>query len=123
MSSLAVIPLGEVAHARSGDKGDTANIGVIAYAPDAYEWLARELTAERVKAHFSRLCEGTVTRYDLPNLHAFNFVLTKALGGGGSRSLRRDAQGKGYGQLLLAMTLPAPPPGVLEASRRARSAR
>jgi hypothetical protein len=97
------VPLVQLAHARSGDKGDSANIGVIAYAPELYEVLLREVTAERVKEHFGTWVRGTVTRYELANLHALNFVLEGALDGGGTVSLRTDAQGKVLSAALLRM--------------------
>ncbi|WP_031499966.1 hypothetical protein [Bryobacter aggregatus] len=99
------IPLGNIAHARSGDKGNLVNIGVIAY--DAKDWptLLREVTAERVKAHFADRIEGTVTRYELPNIHALNFVCTEALQGGGTLSLLSDAQGKSFGGGILSLEL------------------
>lgn len=99
------IPLIEIAHARSGDKGDTVNIGLIAYDPKHYPVLLREVTPERVKAHFGELCKGSVERYDLPNLHALNFLLHESLGGGGTLSLRTDAQGKTFGAALLRMEI------------------
>ena len=116
------VPVGALARTRSGDKGNTANVGVIAYTPAAYEWLARELTPERVKAHFASVSRGDVERYELPNLHALNFVLHDVLGGGGSRSLRVDAQGKALGQAMLSLEIPAPSSYVIEEAERARSA-
>jgi len=101
------IPLSRLAHARSGDKGDTANIGLIAFEPKHYPLLAREVTAERVKRHFGTLCEGEVERFELPNLGALNFLLHRSLGGGGTVSLRLDAQGKTYGAALLRMEIEA----------------
>ena len=97
--------LGEIAHTRSGDKGDTSNIGVIAFRPEDYATLLRELTPERVKAHFGDLVKGDVERFELPNLHAINLLLHEALGGGGTVSLRVDAQGKTYGAGLLRMEI------------------
>jgi hypothetical protein len=97
------IRLGEIAHARSGDKGSGANIGVIAYTPAGYAWLREHLTAERVQDFFAAMGPGEVVRYDVPNLEALNFVLPTILAGGGSRSLRSDAQGKTLGQVLLEM--------------------
>jgi hypothetical protein len=94
-------PLARLAHTRSGDKGDVSNIGVIAWEPRHYPVLVRELTAERVKGFLGDLVEGPVERYELPNLHALNFVLHRALGGGGTVSLRTDAQGKSMGAALL----------------------
>jgi len=99
------IRLIEIAHARSGDKGDTANIGLIAREPRFYPILKREVTSDRVKAHFGRLCEGAVERYELPNLGALNFLLHESLGGGGTLSLRTDAQGKTYSAALLRMEI------------------
>jgi hypothetical protein len=99
------IPLGRIAHARSGDKGDTANIGVIAYREKDYPILAREVTAARVKAHFGELVKGGVERFELANLSALNFLLHEALGGGGTLSLRIDAQGKTLGAALLGMEI------------------
>ena len=101
------IPLSQLAHARSGDKGDTSNIGVIAYQEKHYPILVREVTAERVKAHFGALCQGEVERFELPNLGALNFLLHASLGGGGTLSLRVDAQGKTYGAALLALEIEA----------------
>ncbi|MCZ2147173.1 MAG: hypothetical protein LC126_05300 [Bryobacterales bacterium] len=98
-------PLSQIAHARSGDKGDTVNIGVIAYQPEDYAVLLREVTPERVKAHFGNLVMGEVIRYELPNLGALNFLLHEALGGGGTLSLRIDAQGKTFGAALLRMEI------------------
>jgi len=101
------IPLSRIAHARSGDKGDTSNIGVIAYDAKHYPLLVREVTAARVKLHFGALCKGQVERFELPNLGALNFLLHEALGGGGTLSLRVDAQGKTYGAALLSMEIEA----------------
>jgi hypothetical protein len=100
--------LREIAHTRSGDKGDAMNIGIIALDPDDYGLLAREVTAERVKRHFGELCRGKVERFELPNLGALNFVLHEALDGGGTVSLRTDAQGKTYGAALLSMEIDVP---------------
>ena len=99
------ISLGRIAHGRSGDKGDTANVGVIAFDEKHYPILAREVTAERVKAHFGELVKGVVERFELPNLGALNFLLHEALGGGGTLSLRVDAQGKTLSAALLAMEI------------------
>ncbi|MBI3684568.1 MAG: hypothetical protein HY235_29710 [Acidobacteria bacterium] len=101
------IPLSRIAHARSGDKGDTVNIGLITYQPGHYPLLVREVTPERVKAHFGELVKGSVVRYELPNLGALNFLLHEALGGGGTLSLRIDAQGKTFGAALLRMEIDA----------------
>jgi hypothetical protein len=97
--------LGELAHARSGDKGDRLNIGVIARRPEYYPLLVRELTAERVRAWFGDWCRGPVERFELPNLEALNFVLHGALDGGALRSLRLDRQGKSYAFALLRIPL------------------
>ncbi len=102
------VPLGRVALARSGDKGDGSNVGVIASTPEFYELLRRELTAERVKAYFAEICRGEVERYEVPNLRALNFILHDSLGGGGTESLRTDAQGKTHAQGLLAMEIEVP---------------
>src|SRR5207248_9883562 len=105
---LRGIRLGELAHTRSGDKGDRSNIGVVARDAAAYAWLEPRLT-EAVVAEFLRpLGIGAVRRYELPGLHAFNFVIEHALAGGASRSLRLDTQGKVLGVVLLELTLPAP---------------
>lgn len=97
------VPLSQIAHTRSGDKGDLSNIGVIAWKPEHYPILLREVTPERVKAHLGHLVKGKVERYELPNLHALNFLLYEALDGGGTLSLRIDAQGKNMGSALLSM--------------------
>ncbi len=97
----------EIAHARSGDKGDTANVGVIAKRPEDYPVLVRELTAERVAKHFEGMITGGVERFELPNLHALNFLLHGALGGGGTISLKTDAQGKTLSTALLRMEIDA----------------
>lgn len=102
---MARVQLREIAHARSGDKGDDANIGLIAYKPELYPVLVVQVTAERVKEHFRELCRGPVERYELPNLHALNFVLHQALDGGGTVSLRTDAQGKTLSAALLRMEI------------------
>ncbi|HTP85371.1 MAG TPA: hypothetical protein VMJ34_00410 [Bryobacteraceae bacterium] len=103
------IPLSRVAHTRSGDKGDLSNIGVIAHEERHYPVLLREVTAERVKARFGDLVRGRVERYELPNLGALNFLLYEALDGGGTISLRTDAQGKTHGAALLAMEIEVDP--------------
>jgi len=99
------IPLSRLAHARSGDKGDTSNIGIIAFNARHYPLLVREVTAERVKHFFTEMVKGKVERYELPNLGALNFLLHEALGGGGTLSLRIDAQGKTLGAALLRMEI------------------
>lgn len=98
----------DIAHARSGDKGDTANVGLIAMRPEWYPLVEREVTRERVAAHFRGIITGDVVRYELPNLSALNFLLHGALGGGGTLSLKTDAQGKVYSTALLRMTLDIP---------------
>ncbi len=95
------IQLIRIAHARSGDKGDTANIGVIARLPEYYPLLKKYLTVDRVQKQFEGICFGGVERYELPNLGALNFLLHNALGGGGTKSLRNDAQGKTLSSVLL----------------------
>ena len=97
-----------LAHGRSGDKGDMANIGVIARRDEWYEFLSRELTAERVRGFLGTLANGEVERHELPNLSALNFLVHEALGGGGAVSLRLDAQGKTYAQALFRMPLDVP---------------
>lgn len=99
--------VGDIAHARSGDKGNRVDIGVVGDDPAAYERLRDQLTAERVAAHFEGLIEGEVRRYELPNVRALNFVGEDALDGGGQASLRYDTQGKTYGAALLELELPA----------------
>lgn len=95
----------DIAHARSGDKGDTANVGVIALRPEWYPLLERTLTRDRVAQHFRGVITGDVERYELPNLGALNFLLHGALGGGGTLSLKTDAQGKVYSTAMLRMVL------------------
>src|SRR3974390_3930622 len=99
------VPLSRIAHTRSGDKGDTCNIGVIAWEERFYPILLREVTPERVRRHFGALVEGPVERFELPNLWALNFLLHGALGGGGTVSLRTDAQAKTFGAALLSLEL------------------
>lgn len=102
------IKLLQLAHARSGDKGDTANVGLIALREDLYPLLAREVTAERVKEHYGGLVKGGVERFELPNLGALNFLLHESLGGGGTLSLMTDAQGKTFSTALLRMEIDVP---------------
>jgi hypothetical protein len=102
------LPLARIAHGRSGDKGNTVNCGIIARKPEYYRIIAEQVTAERVKAHFGDFCKGTVSRYDLPKIGAFNFVLTRSLGGGGTASLRLDPQGKTYAAALMRMMVQVP---------------
>jgi len=99
------VPLSRIAHTRSGDKGDIANIGVIAWHPRYYPILLREVTPERVKAFFGEFVKGPVERFELPNLEALNLLLHRGLGGGGTVSLRTDAQGKTLGAALLALEI------------------
>jgi hypothetical protein len=97
-----------LAHARSGDKGDTANVGLIALRPEYYDVLRREVTAARVARHFRGMITGKVERFELPNLGALNFLLHGALGGGGTLSLKTDAQGKVFSTALLRMEITVP---------------
>ena len=99
------IKLVKLAHARSGDKGDTANVGLIALRDEFYPLLVREVTAARVKEHFKGICKGEVERFELPNLGALNFLLHESLGGGGTLSLMTDAQGKTFSTALLRMEI------------------
>ena len=105
---LMRIKLLKLAHARSGDKGDTANVGLIALREEFYPVLVREVTAARVKEHFRGICKGGVERYELPNLGALNFLLHESLGGGGTLSLMTDAQGKTFSTALLRMEIEMP---------------
>jgi hypothetical protein len=102
------IRLVDIAHARSGDKGDTANVGVIALQPRWYEVLDQFVTRNRVADHFRGMIEGDVERYELPNLNALNFLLHGALDGGGTLSLKTDAQGKVFSTALLRMVIDVP---------------
>ncbi len=95
-----------IAHSRTGDKGDTSNVSLIAFDPADYPRLARHVTADRVRAHFAGIVEGEVTRYELPNIAALNFVMGAALGGGVTRSLALDAHGKGLSSALLDLDIP-----------------
>ena len=105
-SDRTSVRVGDLAHARSGDKGNRVNIGVIADDPSAYDRLRDQLTADRVATNFEGLIEGEVRRYELPNVHGLNFVAEDALDGGGQASLRYDTQGKTYAAALLAIELP-----------------
>ena len=105
---MAKIKLSEIAQARSGDKGDGSNVGVVADSEAGYEVLRRTLTPEVVKAHFADICHGEVERFEAPNIRALNFLLHDSLGGGGSESLKTDAQGKTHGQGLLQMIVEVP---------------
>ena len=102
------VQLLRLAHARSGDKGDTANVGLIALQPEYYPILARSVTAARVARHFRGLIKGPVERFELPNLNALNFLLHGALGGGGTLSLKTDAQGKVFSTALLRLEIDVP---------------
>ncbi|MCC6742431.1 MAG: hypothetical protein IT175_01095 [Acidobacteria bacterium] len=102
---MKTIRLLDIAHARSGDKGDTANVGLIARRPEFYPVLVERVTVEAVKRHFDGLVHGGVERFELPNLEALNFLLHEALGGGGTVSLKTDAQGKTYSSALLRMEI------------------
>lgn len=97
------VQLFALAHGRSGDKGDTVNVGIIARKPEYYEVLKAELTPERVKTHFGSMVKGKVERFEMPNIGALNFLLYESLGGGGTLSLQLDAQGKTYAAALLRM--------------------
>ncbi len=102
------VSLLQIAHARSGDKGDTANVGLIALKDEYYPLLVREVTADRVKLHFGDMVKGDVERFELPNLGALNFLLHGSLGGGGTLSLMTDAQGKTFSTALLRMNIDIP---------------
>ena len=102
------VELLKLAHARSGDKGDTANVGVIALRDEFYPILVEQVTAEKVKEHFGEMVKGDVERFELPNLHALNFLLHGSLGGGGTLSLMTDAQGKTFSTALLRMKVDVP---------------
>ena len=99
------IQLRQIAHGRSGDKGDAANIGIIAYDDKGYNIISKYLTADKVKEHFAGICHGKVERYEMPNIRALNFLLHNTLGGGGTVSLKHDAQGKTLAAALLRMEL------------------
>lgn len=105
---METVKLIEIAHGRSGDKGDGSNVGIIARHPDIYPFLKKMLTAEVIKEHMKHVCKGEVERYELPNIGALNFVLHKSLGGGGTVSLKLDAQGKTHAAQLLRMELKVP---------------
>ncbi|CAN5863508.1 hypothetical protein BH23GEM3_BH23GEM3_24570 [soil metagenome] len=105
---MAAIHLLHLAHARSGDKGDTANVGLIARDPEFYPLLVEQVTSGKVKEHFAGICLGEVERFELPNLHALNFLLHNALGGGGTVSLKTDAQGKTLSTALLRLRIDVP---------------
>lgn len=117
---MSFVALERIACARSGDKGEGSNVGVIARSPAAYEFLKRELTAARVAQHMRGINGGEVVRYESDNMGVLNFLLTDSLGGGGSASLRTDAQGKTHGLALLRMGMDVPE-AVLEATPAPRS--
>lgn len=102
------VELEQVALARSGDKGDASNVGLIARSPALYEVIREQVTAKRVREHFRDICRGEVERFEVPNLRALNFILHDSLGGGGTESLKTDAQGKTHGQGLLQMEIDVP---------------
>ncbi|MFN1835539.1 hypothetical protein AB2B38_009780 [Balneola sp. MJW-20] len=105
---MPVVKLIEIAHGRSGDKGNGSNVGIIARHPDIYPFLEKELTAARVKDHMKHVCKGEVERYELPNIGALNFLLNESLGGGGTVSLKLDAQGKTHALQVLRMEIDVP---------------
>ena len=106
--AVRTVQLRFLAHARSGDKGDTANVGLIALKPEYYPVLVKEVTEARVARHFKGMLTGDVQRFELPNLRALNFLLNGALGGGGTLSLKTDAQGKVFSTALLRLEIPVP---------------
>jgi hypothetical protein len=105
---MAKAKLIDIAHGRSGDKGNGSNVGIIARHPEIYPFLKETLTTERVKEHMKHVCKGDVERYELPNIGALNFILNESLGGGGTVSLKLDAQGKTHAALVLRMELDVP---------------
>lgn len=102
------VKLLKIAHGRSGDKGNGSNVGIIARHPDIYPFLKKELTSDKVKEHMKYVCKGEVERYELPNIGALNFILNESLGGGGTVSLKLDAQGKTHASQVLRMDLDVP---------------
>ncbi len=105
---MATVKLLKIAYGRSGDKGNGSNVGIIARHPDIYPFLKQELTAQRVKEHMRHVCKGSVERYELPNIGALNFLLNESLGGGGTVSLKLDAQGKTHAAQVLRMEIDVP---------------
>ncbi|WP_428235813.1 AtuA-related protein [Gracilimonas sp.] len=105
---MPTVKLLKIAHGRSGDKGNGSNVGIIARHPDIYPFLKETLTADRVKDHMKNVCKGEVERYELPNIGALNFILNESLGGGGTVSLKLDAQGKTHASQVLRMDLDVP---------------
>ncbi len=105
---MAKVKLIKIAHGRSGDKGNASNVGIIARHPEIYPFLKEKLTSDVVKNHMKHICKGSVERYELPNIGALNFVLNDSLDGGGTVSLKLDAQGKTHASTLLRMELEVP---------------
>lgn len=105
---MPTVKLLKIAHGRSGDKGNGSNVGIIARHPDIYPFLQENLTPERVKEHMKNVCKGEVERYELPNIGALNFMLNESLGGGGTVSLKLDAQGKTHASMVLRMDIDVP---------------
>lgn len=106
--TMATVKLIKIAHGRSGDKGNGSNVGIIARHPDLYPFLKETLTARRVKEHMRYICKGEVERFEMPNIGALNFILNESLGGGGTVSLKLDAQGKTHASTLLRMDVDVP---------------
>jgi len=105
---MAKVHLLKIAHGRSGDKGNGSNVGIIARHPDIYPFLVKNLTEDVVKEHMKSICKGEVERYELPNIDALNFILNESLGGGGTVSLKLDAQGKTHASTLLRLKMDVP---------------
>ncbi|MCG8374217.1 MAG: hypothetical protein MI700_11810 [Balneolales bacterium] len=105
---MPVVKLIKIAHGRSGDKGNGSNVGIIARHPDIYPFLKEKLTSEVIKEHMKHVCKGEVERYELPNIGALNFILNESLGGGGTVSLKLDAQGKTHASQVLRMDIDVP---------------
>lgn len=105
---MTKVKLLDIAHGRSGDKGNGSNVGIIARHPDVYPFLEKFLTAERVKEYMKHICKGDVERFEMPNIGALNFILNESLGGGGTVSLKLDAQGKTHASTLLRMEVEVP---------------
>ncbi|MDR9415738.1 MAG: hypothetical protein RI564_05610 [Gracilimonas sp.] len=105
---MPTVKLLKIAHGRSGDKGNGSNVGIIARHPEIYPFLKKELTAGRIKEHMKNVCKGEVERYELPNIGALNFILNESLGGGGTVSLKLDAQGKTHASQVLRMDIDVP---------------
>lgn len=105
---MPTVKLLKIAHGRSGDKGNGSNVGIIARHPEIYPFLKETLTEDRVKEHMKHVCKGEVERYELPNIGALNFILNESLGGGGTVSLKLDAQGKTHASQVLRMDIDVP---------------